>query len=112
VRQISQVLSTNNNQSRHNLHGRGGAPDLEMKVSLLSAEYPYVEHFRERVTAVAPGRFAASVGIRQGDVLVSFNGRCVYNLDDWNRIQSSLSSGSTVKIEVLCDLFSIRPSQY
>lgn len=48
------------------------------------------------VTGTRPGGFAADLGLQRGDVLLSVNRQAVSSVDDFNRLQSGLKSGSDV----------------
>lgn len=52
------------------------------------------------VTDVKPGSFAADLGVLRGDVVLSINHRTVASVEDFDRVQSQLKSGSDVLLLV------------
>ena len=54
-----------------------------------------------QVVEVEPNSFAEDVGLQQGDILMSINGRQVNSIEDVKRIQSTLKPGQAVAFRVL-----------
>jgi serine protease Do len=54
-----------------------------------------------QVVEVEPNSFAEDVGLQQGDVLMSINGKAVNTIDEVKKIQSTLKPGQAVAFRVL-----------
>lgn len=55
------------------------------------------------VTSLEPGAPAAAAGIREGDLIVGFDGAAVESLDDLHRLLTETRIGTTTRISILRD---------
>lgn len=52
------------------------------------------------VTDAKPGSFAGDMGVQPGDVILSVNHQAVASVEDFNRVQGQLKSGSDVLLQI------------